>query len=53
MRENANQKKEHMHELEIRLQTAKSQKASLQQNITRLQTQLASLNERKITCKVN
>lgn len=49
IRESANQKKEHKHELEIRVQTAKSQKASLYQNITRLQTQLTSLNERKIT----
>lgn len=49
IRESANQKKEHKHELEIRVQTARSQKASLYQNITRLQSQLTSLNERKIT----
>lgn len=49
MRESVNSKKEHMHELEIRLQTAKSQKNSLQQNITRLQVQLSSLNDRRIT----
>lgn len=48
-REDANQKKERKHELEIRIQTAKSQKSSLYQNITRLQTQLSSLSERKIT----
>lgn len=49
IRENTNQKKEQMHELEIRLQTAKSQKNSLIQNITRLQTQFVSLSNRKIT----
>lgn len=48
-RENANSKKEYMHELEIRMQTAKSQKASLQQNMARLQAQLSSLNDRRIT----
>ncbi len=48
-RENANQKKERMHEVEIRLQTARSQKASQQQNIVRLKAQLALLEERKIT----
>lgn len=49
VREAANHKKEATHELEIRLQTAKSQKSALQQNISRLHTHLASLNERKIT----
>ncbi len=49
IREHANNKKELSHELEIRLQTARSQKTSIQQAITRLQTQLASLSERKIT----
>lgn len=49
MRENTNQKREKAHELEIRLQTSVSQKASLYQNISRLQTQIGSLNERKIT----
>lgn len=48
-RENVNAKKQVMHELEIRLQTTKSQKASLQQNMIRLQQQLSSLNERKIS----
>lgn len=49
LRDNAGHKKEKVHELELRLQTAISQKASSHQNISRLQTQLASLNERKIT----
>lgn len=48
-RSSANQKKEMQHALEIRLQTAKSQKASFQQQITRFHSQLASLSERKIT----
>lgn len=48
-RENANKKKDHLHELEIRLQTSKSQKSSLKQNLTRFQAQLAALNERKTT----
>ncbi len=48
-REKVNQAKEHVHECEIRLQTAKSQKGSLQIAMTRLQDQLAALNERKIT----
>lgn len=48
-RENANRKKDHLHELEIRIQTSKSQKASLKQNINRMQSQIAALNERKIT----
>lgn len=48
-REVASQKKERKHELQLRLETAKSQKASLMQSITRMQTQLAQLNERKIT----
>ncbi len=49
MREQWNNKKELMHELEIRTQTAKSQKSSLHQGISRLQNQLSSLNERKVT----
>jgi len=49
MREQWNNKKELMHELEIRTQTAKSQKSSLHQGISRLQNQLTSLNERKVT----
>lgn len=48
-RDALNHQKEMFHELEIRLQTAKSQKASLKQNVTRLQSQLASLNDRKIS----
>ena len=42
------QKNEVKHALEIRIQTAKSQKGSLQQNMTRMQNQLAQLSERKI-----
>ncbi|RDI46027.1 chromosome segregation protein SMC [Aquicella lusitana] len=49
MREQNNAKKELMHELEIRLQTSRSQKASLHQAVGRLQGQLTTLNERKIT----
>lgn len=48
-RDDTNQQKERLHELEIRLQTAKSQKASLQQNSARLLNQLAALHERKTT----
>lgn len=48
-RENVNRKREKMHENEIRLQTSKSQKGSHQQAITRLQQQLTSLTERKIS----
>ncbi len=48
-REVANQKKERKHELQLRLETAKSQKSALMQSITRMQNQLAQLNERKIT----
>ena len=47
-KENVNQTKDHLHELEIRLQTNKSQKNALIQNIMRLNTQLASFNERKV-----
>lgn len=46
-RDTFNQQKDHMHEIEIRLQTAKSQQAALQQNKARLQAQMAHLNERK------
>lgn len=49
IRDNVNQKKEREHELEIRLQTAKSQKSLLSQSIIRYQTQVASLNDRKIS----
>jgi chromosome segregation protein len=49
VRENTNKKKELMHELEIRMQSAKSQKSALQQNMTRMHAHLASLNDRKIT----
>ena len=46
-RNNANQAKEAVHQLEIRLQTSKSQQASLQQTIARIETQLATLADRK------
>ncbi len=39
--------KELYHQLEIRLQTTQSQRSSLQQTILRMQTQLATLTERK------
>lgn len=48
-RESVNQKKQKMHELEIRLQTAKSQKGALMQGIARMQQQLTTLSERKGT----
>lgn len=48
IRESANRKRDRLHEFEIRLQTSKSQKSTLKQNVARLQTQLATLNERKI-----
>lgn len=41
-------KKQEVHEVEIQLQTALSQKSSLNQSISRLQTQLCSANERKM-----
>jgi chromosome segregation protein len=46
-REKLSQAKELAHQHEIRLQTTRSQHASLQQTITRMQTQLATLAERK------
>ncbi len=49
LRGKLNQAREQMHECEIKLQTARSQKGSLQQAMSRLQDQLATLNERKIT----
>ena len=48
LREASSQKKELQHAFEIRLQTAKSQKSSLQQQVSRFHGQLASLNDRKI-----
>lgn len=48
-RTRVNSKRQEMHEIEIRLQTAKSQKSSSQQAIGRLQHQMSALNERKIT----
>lgn len=44
-----NEKNRSLHELEIRLQTALSQKSSMHQSLSRLQMQLALLNERKIS----
>jgi chromosome segregation protein len=49
LREKVNEKKEHKHALEIRLQTAKSQKSTLQQTLSRMKQQLTHLGERKIT----
>lgn len=46
-REQLNQTKEHAHKQEIRLQTIKSQRGSLQQNLIRLQTQITTFAERK------
>lgn len=48
-RENLHQSKDLAHQCEIRLQTSQSQRASLQQNITRTINQLATLEERKKT----
>lgn len=46
-RNQVNQTKDEVHQLEMRLQTTKSQRASLQQTMTRLQAQLDTLAERK------
>lgn len=46
-REKANQSKELVHKNEIKLQMMRSQCTSLQQNITRLESRLADLTERK------
>lgn len=48
-REQVESRKDNLHELEIRLQTSRSQKGSLKQGIARLQSQHATLNERKST----
>lgn len=48
-REHTDQSKEQAHQLEIRLQSAKSQQGTLRQTFERMQTQLASLEERKQT----
>ncbi len=48
IRENTSKKTTQVHEFEIRLQTAKSQKSSLQQSFARLQAQSSTLNDRKI-----
>ncbi len=47
-RTQSQQQHQHVHELEMRLQNALSQKAALHQALSRLQTQLKLLNERKI-----
>jgi len=49
LRSEVDNKKERIHELEIQLQTAKSQHASLAQHTTHLHAQLNTLNDRKIT----
>jgi chromosome segregation protein len=46
-RQKLNETKDLRHQLEIRLQTTKSQQHSLQQTLIRMQTQLATLTERK------
>lgn len=48
-REQAENKKDELHELEIRLQTSRSQKGSLKQNIERMQVQVTTLNDRKMS----
>lgn len=48
-RTKVNNQRQELHEVEMRLQTARSQKSSSQQAMSRLQNQLAALNERKIT----
>lgn len=47
-RELVDNKKDELHEMEIRLQTSRSQKAAFKQNATRLQAQTVTLNERKL-----
>lgn len=47
VRDELNQAKEFSHQHEIRLQTTKSQRASLEQNLGRLKSQLSALTERK------
>lgn len=49
VRNQFNQTKERIHELEIRLQATLSEKSALFQNISHLQIHLTALNERKIT----
>lgn len=46
-REKLSQAKEQAHQHEIRLQTSRSQQVSLQQNMSRMQTQLDTLADRK------
>ncbi len=50
-RQKLNEAKELRHQLEIRLQTTKSQQGALQQTILRMQTQLTTLTERKETLR--
>lgn len=49
LREQLDESREQAHEHEIQWQTAKSQQASLQQTIVRMETQLVQLTERKST----
>lgn len=49
LRDAAGQRKERKHELQLRFETAKSQKASLMQSVSRMQHQLTQFNERKIS----
>ncbi len=46
-RQNTDQTKEQAHQLEIRLQSSKSQQGALKQNLERMQSQLSALEERK------
>ncbi len=52
-RQKLNEAKESSHQLEIRLQTTQSQRSSLKQTILRMQTQLATLTERKIALQTD
>lgn len=47
IRERTAEKTDELHELEIRIEKTKSQEASITQNISQLQKQFSSLNERK------
>ena len=47
VREHVTNKQQKVHELEIQLQTSKSQKSAMLQSVERMQKQLSSLNDRK------
>jgi chromosome segregation protein len=47
MRDAANSKRQQLHQIEIKLQTAKSQRDAIKQSISHLQQQMATLNNRK------